>query len=64
MYQTVRSIVNEGGGSIEVRDAMLQFSRRSEANARIKAALDIASSLDGIVIPASKLHAFDPQQRW
>jgi putative DNA primase/helicase len=36
---------------------MLRFSKRSEANARIKAALDIASSLDGIVTPASKLDA-------
>lgn len=57
MHITVRNIINEGGGSIEAHEALLKFTKKSEANSNIKAALDIASSLEGIVTPIAELDA-------
>ena len=57
MHETVRNIVNEGDGSIEAQDILLRWSKRSEANARIKAGLEIASNLKDIVTPISDLDA-------
>ena len=55
MHKTVRSIIEEGAQNIDDQDALLRWRKRSEDNARLRAATDIASTLEGLVKPVSEL---------
>ena len=55
MHKTVRSIIEEGARNIDDQDALLRWRKRSEDNARLRAATDIASTLEGLVKPVSEL---------
>ena len=55
MHKTVRSIIEEGAQNIDDQDALLRWRKRSEDNARLRAATDIASTLEGLVKPWASL---------
>ena len=49
-HQTIRTIVNEGGVDPDAIHAALKWQKNSEAAPRIKAMLEVASSLDGLSV--------------
>ena len=57
MHKTVRGIIEEGARNIDDQDALLRWRKRSEDNARLRAATDIASTLEGLVKPLAELDA-------